>query len=542
MKKLLGRVNLRNGYAVYEEDGAYSVASENPRGRRYECRVVPEAVEYLCDRTSGQSITSARGGAVLEPVAERFGLPYTHGDRLRFSGQYVLLAAVVLGRATVAKEGRSYVYSISPAASESSLTGGGGDGRVQSSIAVIGFPGTLEELDTELDLYREYGEQGNASSRMTSVDLILDFDPQRDRWLSWTAPRWMTQGDILFFYHTKNAKRKIQKLLKEARAEEEALRESLRGKLTARLRFSRRRYELDHAAERVRMLEHAADLSEKYSGTIFACAEISGPAEYFEEEPARHFSSRSFAPLGEVRTFADPLPDHKFVDYLKVGQNTPSTPLYEREFEGIKRQLSEHNLLPDFLERSRIGGTGFRDVTRRNWPSISCSAGARFINEAQLRAYLLDFLLEELKDARSPLLRECRCYRKGADTGLADYFVKVAGEWIPVEAKLSVLSSSEKRLLEQVNKYVGIDSFSPTMGSRVGERFAASSLSLCLVADQTGIYTISDGGFRGCSFGEPTWRREELDHSSITALRQWLEDASEVAAVACRAAKGSGAE
>ena len=35
-----------------------------------------------------------------------------YGDRLRYSGQYVLPAAVALGRATVAKEGRSYVYSI----------------------------------------------------------------------------------------------------------------------------------------------------------------------------------------------------------------------------------------------------------------------------------------------------------------------------------------------------------------------------------------------------------------------------------------------
>jgi NAD(P)-dependent dehydrogenase (short-subunit alcohol dehydrogenase family) len=85
---------------------------------------------------------------------------------------------------------------------------------------VIGFPGTLEELDTELDLYREYGARGKAGIRVTSVDLILNFDPRRDTWLSWTAPRWMTQGDILFFYHTKNAQPKIRRLLNEARAEE----------------------------------------------------------------------------------------------------------------------------------------------------------------------------------------------------------------------------------------------------------------------------------------------------------------------------------
>jgi hypothetical protein len=93
-----------------------------------------------------------------------------------------------------------------------------------------------------------------------------------------------------------------------------------------------------------------------------------------------------------------------------------------------------------------------------------------------------------------------------------------------VEAKLSVLASSETRLLEQVNRYIAIDSFSPTVGARVGESFAASSSRLCLVADQAGIYTISDGEFQDCSFGEPRWRREDLDHSSVTALRQWIED------------------
>lgn len=42
MKKLLGKVELRNSYAVYEEDGAYTVVGENPRGQRYEGRILPE--------------------------------------------------------------------------------------------------------------------------------------------------------------------------------------------------------------------------------------------------------------------------------------------------------------------------------------------------------------------------------------------------------------------------------------------------------------------------------------------------------------------
>lgn len=104
----VGRVDLRNVYSVYEEGNAYLVVGENRRGQRYECRVLPEAVSYLCDRTRGRRVSAEQAGAVLKPAAERCGLPY--GDKLRYSGQHVLIAA--LGQATAGKEGRSYVYSI----------------------------------------------------------------------------------------------------------------------------------------------------------------------------------------------------------------------------------------------------------------------------------------------------------------------------------------------------------------------------------------------------------------------------------------------
>lgn len=110
--KLLGKVNLRNLYRVYEEGDSYIVAGENPKGQRYECKVPREAVSYLRDRMAGQRVTAQQAGVTLRPAAERFKLPYTYGDKLRYSGQYVLVAAVALGQATVAKEGRSYVYSI----------------------------------------------------------------------------------------------------------------------------------------------------------------------------------------------------------------------------------------------------------------------------------------------------------------------------------------------------------------------------------------------------------------------------------------------
>lgn len=112
MRKLLGRVDLRNLYHVYLEGESYIVAGENPSGHRYECRVHPEAVSYLRDRMKGQRVTSEQAGATLGPVAERFKLPYTYGRKLRFSGQYVPIVAVALDHASVAREGRSYAYSI----------------------------------------------------------------------------------------------------------------------------------------------------------------------------------------------------------------------------------------------------------------------------------------------------------------------------------------------------------------------------------------------------------------------------------------------
>ena len=105
-------MNLRNLYRVYEEGESYVVAGENSRGQRYECKVRREAISYLRDRMGGRRVNAEQAGAALRPVADRFKLPYTYGDRLRYSGQYVLVAAVALGHATVVKEGRSYVYFV----------------------------------------------------------------------------------------------------------------------------------------------------------------------------------------------------------------------------------------------------------------------------------------------------------------------------------------------------------------------------------------------------------------------------------------------
>lgn len=111
-RELVGQVNLRNAYRVYKNGNVYSVVGENRRGQSYESKISQDAVSYLRDRLGGQRVDAAGAARILAPKAESFRLPYTYGDKLRYSAQHVLIALVALGEATVVKEGRSCIYSV----------------------------------------------------------------------------------------------------------------------------------------------------------------------------------------------------------------------------------------------------------------------------------------------------------------------------------------------------------------------------------------------------------------------------------------------
>ena len=64
---------------------------------------------------------------------------------------------------------------------------------VKSCIAHVGFPDSLAGLKSLFD-----------GSDDTDMEKLL-WPPEQDHNPGWTAPRWLTQGDIIFFYHTKKA-------------------------------------------------------------------------------------------------------------------------------------------------------------------------------------------------------------------------------------------------------------------------------------------------------------------------------------------------
>lgn len=335
---------------------------------------------------------------------------------------------------------------------------------------------------------------------------------------SWTAPRWLTEGDILFFYHTKNAKMRTASLLRQAEVTADA--EKHRSRFAIPGQGPQETLESGDMDKLLQLLKRATAFAATFAGSIFGCAEAGGASEYFkDEDDIQHFRSTIYAPLAAVYLFKHPLKLEDFSDVVKIGQNT-ITPLFQSDFDVIKQRIARHNTLPSFLKRTRAGGLGFREVTAETWFQISCRPETRFIDEAQIRAYLLDYVLHTLKDVGTPLLFECQCFRNRERTGIVDYFVKIHGDWVPVEAKLNILS--ERDIFQQISKYIHIDSFMPTKGQYKDKVLATNRSPMCIVMDQTGMFVVNNGRFVACDRLSPLFKREQLKPDALPAIREQL--------------------
>jgi hypothetical protein len=363
---------------------------------------------------------------------------------------------------------------------------------IQSCITSVSFPDTINGVLTMVERNKP------KVSWSTDLDILLNFKNTKP--LFWTAPKWLTKGDIIFFYHTKRAKSRTAKLFTEAQQK------------------------FPHKRNLIKLLKHAKETADLYSGNIFGCALVSSGTQLFDKQE-KHFISRLFAPLEKVHIFEKPLHQELFADCVKIGLNT-ITPLYKKEFNGIRKLLSKQNKIPNFLQNTALGDNVFKNINASNWRSISCIPNIEFIHEAQLRAYLLDFFLNEIKDKGSPILEECECFCGDRNTGRVDYFIKIFGQWIPVEAKLNI--SKERDIFAQTAKYTNINVFSPRKGSYRNKVFVVNPIPLCLVFDQLGIYLISKTGkFINSGFNIPNWKREQYTKRVGFKIREEVKKITE---------------
>ena len=369
---------------------------------------------------------------------------------------------------------------------------------VQAAVTCVSFPKTLNKV-------RDMGKKWLkliGKDWITDMDVLLDFPVGKD--VGWIAPKWLMAGDILFFYHTESARNVISRLLEKAK--------QLRYSPT--LRDSVPIKTQQDEMMMVRVMERAARNVESYSGTILGFAEVAGrPARIFDE--LKHFQGTIYAPLADVHTCNYPLAYEGFNDILIINKTTIS--VNGSVFNEIKRRLAIKNKLPAALKNTKPAGLGFREITADNWDQVACHKDTRFIDEEQICTYYADYVLSAIKDPGSAIYKECNCFRGRQRTGRVDYFIKLAGNLLPVEAKVNVLA--EQDIASQIRKYIHIDYFVPAKDAHKDTRIGVDDSPFCLVIDQAGIYLTKDGEFFGCGPDLPLFERENLVQSKLPHVR-----------------------
>jgi hypothetical protein len=382
---------------------------------------------------------------------------------------------------------------------------------VHAAISTIAFP---KELDPFIDTVCH----GRPEQWATNTERLIE-DIERG-YTNWTAPHWGMVGDIVFFYHGATAKAHITHVRLQLKHEIEHNR--LKGSTTViTVDDGDAKYEVELAdaeEELNSVLARARDLADSYGGTLFACGRIAHPPMYVENTSIQH-TGRIFADIGSLYRFANPLPLKQLCEAVKIGKGT-ITNVYGSAYTSLLALLARDNVLPDYLKTGAPADDSLPTIDKQTWPDLASDRSVRFVHESQLRVYLLDYVLGELKDPNTLLYQECHCASSNGSKGTADYFIRLNNRWIPVEAKLNL--QAEPAIITQLQKYAGVTTFMPTKGRGLDRKVSASGSRLCLVFDQRGIYTVSAGEFVACSQQEPRWAREALNHESVAGIREEL--------------------
>jgi hypothetical protein len=376
----------------------------------------------------------------------------------------------------------------------------------------MSFPDTVEEA-TEIVLPDEHGEFG------TNLTALLHAAKHRTTF-PWSAPAWFRAGDVMLFYLSQRAKPRVIKLFKRillaAPGKEEFTVEH----------FDRWCEGLPRDwQQRIDLMNEELRATEMYEATIFAAARArsasSAASRQDERERAKWWKGRVYVELSDVVVFRDPIPIAEFGDFVALSRTAGFTRLESREFQKLVAALSRNSRLPSYLRSVAIEPGGFRLVGPDTWRTIVCGAETPpFMDESQLRTYLADYLLHELRDPRATVHRECRILEPEAGP-IADYFVRVEGHWLAVETKLSLRSVAD--IGGQVRRYCNARRFTPLVGTSRGRQVSVSPVPFCLVIDRTGVYLLDERGFVGCSASRPLVTRQQIGREGIAPLRAKLQ-------------------
>lgn len=294
--------------------------------------------------------------------------------------------------------------------------------NVQAYILNISGIKTLEEL-MELE----------ANNYMHTVDAVVSVEGTS----FYTAPKWIMNNDIVFFYHAATAKQNNKKL-----------RRYIKNNIN----------QFSNGDEKYlfKYLDYCDKLYDKYGGKIYAVGKVSGNAEYSKtdyEHP--HFRSRIFAPITNIAELDYPLSSEKFKGFLPIARQTGITPVLGNDFMKLKSLILKYNNI-SCLNECVSASIPIKDVKKGNWLQSANENKRRYLYESQFRKYYVDYMLMSLSDDNN-FLSEISCVKDGKVSGRADNCIKFNEKYLFVEVKLNVFAEGD--IFVQLEEYCNVNNF-----------------------------------------------------------------------------------
>lgn len=110
--ELIDEITLHNKHSVYRDGNNFRVVTQKKEGVEYTKILPSENVKRLLQLCQGKTITKDQATILFNSNCDNLDLPYSYGHKLKYYVQDMLLVLVAMGKATVNKKGRAYLYHV----------------------------------------------------------------------------------------------------------------------------------------------------------------------------------------------------------------------------------------------------------------------------------------------------------------------------------------------------------------------------------------------------------------------------------------------
>ena len=252
----------------------------------------------------------------------------------------------------------------------------------------------------------------------------------------WTAPQWIMQGDIVFFYHAKTANQHNKRLRNY-------------------INKHSNEFDSEYQVKLLEYLDYCDNLYNKYGAKIFAVGRVCEKFLYVTDSGWEHphFKSRIFAPIDNIKELQYPLSVKEFEEFLPIKQQRATTPVFGNDFMKLKELILRYNSIP-YLKQCTSLSVPLKDIKSGNWLKSASENRRRYLYEEQFRKYYVDYFLTCLADD-SKYYSEISCVKDGKIAGRADNCILFNGKCLFTEVKLNMFLSGE--IIEQLQQYCEVD-------------------------------------------------------------------------------------